>query len=246
MRWMFLLAALLLTAACDTGGLLSTSEMDPHDQARINSFVEVIQKVEPVAETECVAFGLAHNCNFQIQVDTNPEEPPNAFQSLDRKDRPVITFTMTLIETTQNNDELAFVLAHETSHHILGHLARQAKNAEAGAQILGQMATLDGANPVTIARARQIGAELGARSFSKEYELEADHLGTIIAYEAGFDPLKGAAYFDRLPDPGDQFLGSHPPNAARKKIVLQTMRDIRAAVASGQPITLGTLAGAGG
>jgi predicted Zn-dependent protease len=246
MRWMFLLAALLLTAACDTGGPLPTSGIDPQDQARLDSFVDVIKVVEPVAESECEDFGLARSCNFQIQVDTNPNEPANAFQSLDRLGRPVITFTMTLIETTQNKDELAFVLAHETSHHILGHLARQAQNAQAGARILGQMASQDGANPMTIARARQIGAELGARSFSKEFELEADHLGTIIAYEAGFDPLKGAAYFDRLPDPGDQFLGSHPPNSARKQMVYQTMRQIRATVAAGRPVSARTVVEAGG
>ena len=57
-------------------------------------------------------------------------------------------------------------------------------------------------------------------------ELEADALGTIIAHEAGFDPLRGAAFFERIPDPGNQFLGTHPPNAAR----IETVRRVAASL----------------
>ena len=57
--------------------------------------------------------------------------------------------------------------------------------------------------------------EIGARTYSKDFELEADALGTRIAARAGYDPLRGAEFFFRIPDPGNQFLGSHPANAAR-------------------------------
>ena len=61
--------------------------------------------------------------------------------------------------------------------------------------------------------ATKLGAQVGARSYSKDFELEADALGTVITHRAGFSPLKGAAFFTRIPDPGDRFLGTHPPNA---------------------------------
>jgi predicted Zn-dependent protease len=64
-----------------------------------------------------------------------------------------------------------------------------------------------------------LGASVGSRQYSKEYELEADALGAEIAFAAGYDPLRGAAYFDRIPDPGDRFLGTHPANARRKEVV---------------------------
>ncbi|MFN4204725.1 MAG: peptidase M48, partial [Tabrizicola sp.] len=38
------------------------------------------------------------------------------------------------------------------------------------------------------------------------------------------DPVRGSGFFDRLPDPGDKFLGSHPPNAQRKAQVAATVR----------------------
>lgn len=67
--------------------------------------------------------------------------------------------------------------------------------------------------------ATNVGASVGARSYSKEFELEADALGTVIARKSGYNPVRGAEYFTRIPDPGNRFLGSHPPNAQRIETV---------------------------
>ena len=87
--------------------------------------------------------------------------------------------------------------------------------------IFAGLATLTGATAAGVDEATKLGAQVGARSYSKDFELEADALGTVITHRAGFSPLKGAAFFTRIPDPGDRFLGTHPPNAAR----IQTVRD---------------------
>lgn len=71
-----------------------------------------------------------------------------------------------------------------------------------------------------------MGGALGARSYSKDYELEADELGTIITARSGYDPIKGAAFFTRIPDPGDRFLGSHPPNGQRIATVRRTVANM--------------------
>ena len=134
--------------------------------------------------------------------------------------------TQALIRNVNNTDELAFVMAHEAAHHIQGHLARQAQNAAAGAVLLAGLATIAGSGPNDIAAAQDIGAFVGGRSYSKNFELEADRLGTVIAYKAGYDPLKGALYFARVPDPGDRFLGTHPPNSQRYHAVKATMSQI--------------------
>jgi predicted Zn-dependent protease len=65
---------------------------------------------------------------------------------------------------------------------------------------------------------------VGARTYSKDFELEADALGTVISMRAGFDPIRGAAFFTRIPDPGNRFLGTHPPNAQR----IETVRRVAA------------------
>lgn len=192
-------------------------------RALARSFVAVVAAVEPVAEAQCRARNPGVNCDFQIVVDERPGQPANAFQTLDDAGRPIIAFTLALIGDLENPDELAFVLSHETAHHILGHLARQRQNATLGAQVFGTLAgTFSGGDAQQVRDAQQLGAAVGARSYSKDFELEADALGTEIVVAAGYNPLRGAAFFFRIPDPGDRFLGTHPPNAERVAVVRQT------------------------
>ncbi|EDZ42669.1 MAG: M48 family metallopeptidase [Planktotalea sp.] len=185
-------------------------------------FVKVVQTVEPVAEAECRARTTDLNCDFNIVVDDRPGQAPNAFQTLDKNGRPVLAFNIPLIATVRNADELAFVMGHEAAHHIQEHLARQQVNATAGALIFGGLAAITGGGEQIVQTAQQVGATVGARGYSKDFELEADRLGTVISHKAGYDPVRGAAFFTRIPDPGNTFLGTHPPNALRINTVRKT------------------------
>ncbi|WP_199489595.1 M48 family metallopeptidase [Pseudotabrizicola alkalilacus] len=196
------------------------------EQAARN-FVAVVARVEPVAEAMCRERNPGSNCDFQIVVDDRPGQPPNAFQTLDRAGRPIVGFSLALIADARNADEIAFVVGHETAHHIAGHIPQVQRTATTGAVLAGVLAQASGATPEAVRAAQQMGATMGARTYARDFELEADALGAEIAFRAGFDPLRGAAFFDRLPDPGDQFLGSHPPNAQRKEIVRRVVAGLR-------------------
>jgi Zn-dependent protease with chaperone function len=226
-----LVAAVSFLTACDAT-ITTSSPTSPvqapapartaSDQA-VQSFAQVVRLMEPVAEQECRARTRGVDCDFRVLVDDRPGQPPNAFQTLDRSGRPIIAFTVALLEDARNTDELAFVFGHEAAHHIRGHIPRQQQNAVAGAVIAGSLAVLLGGTPEAVESAQRTGAEVGARSYSKEFELEADALGTIITARAGYDPLRGAEFFNRIPDPGNRFLGSHPPNAQRIETVRRTV-----------------------
>jgi predicted Zn-dependent protease len=229
MRFLAAGAAALALSACDVppttqstpeqtqAAAASTQAVAPNSAAR--TFVEVVRTVEPVAESECRARTRGVNCDFRIVVDDRPGQPANAFQTLDKNNRPVIAFTVALIAEARNADELAFVLGHEAAHHIEGHIAQQKQNAIAGAVIFSGLAGLTGGNAGSIQSAQRLGAQVGARTHSKQHELEADALGTVITARAGYNPVRGAAFFSRIPDPGDRFLGTHPPNAERQATV---------------------------
>lgn len=191
------------------------------------SFVNVVRTLEPVAERECRARTTGVNCDFNIVVDNRPGIPANAFQTVDKSGRPIIAFTLALIATARNEDELAFVMGHEAAHHIAGHINRQQQNAVKGAVVAGATAVLLGGSAATVQRAQRTGAQVGARTYSKEFELEADALGTIITARAGYNPVRGSAFFTRIPDPGDKFLGTHPPNAQRIEIVRKTAASLK-------------------
>ena len=228
------LIALLFVSACGvlpgdgtrSMGLRSPADATATQAAR--QFVEVVQTVEPIAEAECRAAAPQRNCDFQIVVDDRPGQPANAFQTV-VNGRPVLAFNLALIGSVRNADELAFVMGHEAAHHVLAHIDRIRENAAVGATIFSGIAAITGADPAAVRSAQQLGAEVGRRTFSKDFELEADRLGTVIAARAGYDPVRGAAFFARIPDPGNRFLGTHPPNTERMDIVRQTAAELQLA-----------------
>ncbi|SMX33672.1 M48 family metallopeptidase [Octadecabacter ascidiaceicola] len=197
-------------------------EIPRTERGMARAFVDVVQQVEPVAERECRNRSPRLNCDFLIVVDDRPGQPPNAFQTVDEQGRPIIAFTIALIADARNRDEIAFVMAHEAAHHVENHLGRQRENATLGAVVFGQLAGVTGGGDEAVRTAQELGAAVGARSYSKDFELEADRLGTIIAARAGYNPVRGADFFFRIPDPGNRFLGTHPANAERVQIVRQT------------------------
>lgn len=233
LRWIGALVGVTLSVACTPvvvtteSPIAPTQVVDTPNELRTpaqsaRAFAQVTRRVEPVAERECRARTQGVNCDFRIVIDDRRRQPPNAYQTLDETGRPIIAFTVALIEDARNADELAFVMGHEAAHHVAGHIARQRENAETGALIFGGLAALTGGDASAVETAIRMGEQVGARSYSKEFELEADALGTIITARAGYQPLVGAQFFNRIPDPGDRFLGTHPPNAQRIETVRRT------------------------
>lgn len=194
----------------------------PRSEAVAN-FAAVVRRVEPVAERVCREQApRGTNCDLRIVVDDRPGLPANAFQTRNRQGDPIVGFTLALIADARNRDELAFVLGHEAAHHIAGHIDRGNAAAQAGGVLGAVVANAAGLGRSESQQLARAGALVGSRRFGQSAELEADALGTRIAIRAGFDPLRGALFFNRLPDPGDRFLGTHPPNARR----LETVRRV--------------------
>ena len=234
-RWVGAIAAALVLTGCVApvpsgfpSAAVPAGQTRPEAMPAAASFAQVVGRVEPVAVRYCREMGRAARCDFRIVIDDRPGQPVNAYQTLDKAGRPILAFTSALIADARNADELAFVIGHEAAHQILAHIPQQQQNAMAGALLAGVMAAAAGASQADMETAQRVGATVAARSYSKEFELQADALGAEIAWTAGFDPSRGAAFFDRLPDPGDQFLGSHPANAQRKALVAQVVAGLEA------------------
>lgn len=234
MKKLSILAVLALSACIDVSQPAPVSGPPPSKagpalspQVAARNFTSVVARMEPVIEQECRASGIRSNCDFRIVVDDRPNQPPNAYQTLGKNGRPIIAFTLGLIAEARNADELAFVMGHEAAHHIEEHIPRQQQEALTGALILGGLTAITGGDQTAIQSAQNIGGTLGARRYAKDYELEADALGTVLAWKAGYDPERGAAFFTRIPDPGNRFLGTHPPNASRIDTVRRTLARLR-------------------
>jgi len=230
-RILLLLACFV--AACDVA-VQPAERPSPAEEAALREradaaaemFTQVVARVEPAAERKCRQQSTQIPCDFLFRVDVTPGAPINAYQSEDLSGRPVITISGSMILDVRNADELAFVLSHEASHHILNHIRRQQQSAAYGANLLAQKVAEQGGTAREIRQAQELGAAIGSRVYSKDHELEADVLGTVITTNAGYNPLIGMGYFEKTPDPGDKFLGTHPPNSERRRAVQNTARKI--------------------
>lgn len=234
---MMAIVAGLALLGCDIAPVTSVQPLPsaPQSQAPASTraeFAAVVSRMRPVATQVCRERSPQLDCNFIVVLDDRPNQPPNAFHSRDAQGRPTIAFTASLIDELRSQDEIALIFGHEAAHHIADHLPRLQREATTGAILGGLVATLAGADDQTAQRLVNVGATVGARRYSKPFELEADRIGAVIAERAGYDALRGAQVFRRIPDPGNQFLGTHPPNAERLREVERAVANHRA----GRPV----------
>lgn len=227
-RWLAVMLATLGLAGCQDMPAPTAVPSDPvatrgGGAVTVATLKQVTRREMPVAVRMCEQRLGAVHCKFRVVLDEDITAPANAFQTVTKDGRPQITITAKLLGDLRNRDELAFILGHEAAHQILGHIRRSTSDATVGAVLGALVASALGATWAGLDAAQEVGATVGGRAFSKQYELEADRLGARIAEEAGYDAIRGAQYFNRVPDPGNAFLGSHPPNSQRLQAVRQAV-----------------------
>jgi len=129
------------------------------------------------------------------------------------------------ITAADNEAELAGVMAHEMSHVYMQHSAKQ---QEKGALIEG-LAGLAGAiaGSGTVGSLARMGIQVGAGTvmlkYSRTDEAQADAVGAIILWKAGYNPVALADFFKKLEGKGSagpQFLSDHP-NPGNREAAIQ-------------------------
>lgn len=138
-----------------------------------------------------------------------------------------------MIEAARNEGEMAGVMAHEISHVALRHAtAQQTKLSNPWNQVLGIGAILGGAILAgeAGAQAGQIFAAGYFLRYSREYETQADILGSQIMANAGYDPRDLAGMFQTIAGEGGgsrapEWLSSHPdPGNRQQRILAESQR----------------------
>ena len=123
-----------------------------------------------------------------------------------------------LIEAAHNEGELAGVISHEISHVALRHGTAQVAKAQKYSVLgaLGQIAgaVIGGAAGGAVSQGSQLGVGAYFLRFSREYEKQADILGSHVMANAGYDPRDLANMFRTIEresgSGGPQWLSSHP------------------------------------
>jgi len=129
------------------------------------------------------------------------------------------------IQAAENEAQLAGVMSHEMSHVYMQHSAKQI----AKAQWTGLLAGIAGAiMPQSgLGELARMGIQVGAGTVMMKYsrtdEAQADSVGAIIMYNAGYDPRALADFFTTLEkkygNGGPQFLSDHP-NPGNREVAI--------------------------
>ena len=124
-----------------------------------------------------------------------------------------------LINASNDEAELASVLAHEFGHVVYRHSAEQMRQAM-GLQLFQDV--LLGEEPSEfVTMIAGISSQGGLNYFSREDELEADSIAVPTLYNAGYDPTAIVTFFEKLKEKYGEtsgaltFLASHPPTTER-------------------------------
>jgi len=125
-----------------------------------------------------------------------------------------------------NEAELAGVLAHEMSHVYMQHSIKQMKKAQWTQGIAGVLGSVLGGVGGAVGTLGQLGAGIAGGVLTMKYsradESQADAVGAIIMYKAGYDPHYIAQFFQKLASiggSGPQFLSDHPNPGNRQQAI---------------------------
>lgn len=130
------------------------------------------------------------------------------------------------ITSADNEAQLAGVMAHEMAHVYMQHSAKQMGKSQGIGLLAGLAgAILGGSNSLWAGLAKlgiQIGAGTVMMKYSREDEAQADAVGAIILWKAGYNPKAMADFFQKLAGQGGggpQFLSDHPNPGNREAAI---------------------------
>ena len=219
-------------------GTVSGITRDQQIQVGLQAMGEVYKQMPVLPDSDPVTRYVQQLGRKLVSVVPPDRSWPYQFHVIQQKDINAfalpggpIFINVGTITAADNEAELAGVMAHEMSHVYMQHSAKQAgksQTLQGLASILG--AILPGNAAGNLGR---LGIQLGAGSLSLKYsrtdEAQADAVGAIIAYRAGYNPKALADFFQKLEQEGGgrspQFLSDHPNPGNREQAIAKEIQN---------------------
>ncbi len=178
--------------------------------------------------------GPRANCQYDVLLDSS-RKGLNA-----HADGKNVVLNPAMVDFAENDAHLAFVIAHEFAHNIMGHLNAQKKNIAVGG-ILGALADVAATSQglETGGALGKLGAQQALLKYSPSFEAEADYVGLYILTRTGY-PIEDAPNFWRMmsaAEPRSIYVTStHPNNPSRTIEMEKTVAEIRGKKSAGKPL----------
>ena len=136
------------------------------------------------------------------------------------------------ITAAKNEAELAGVMSHEMAHVYMQHSAKQQDKNSLLSGLAGLAGAVAGAMGGAAGTLAQAGIQVGAGTLMLKYsrgdESQADAVGAIIMWKAGFNPVALADFFETIAKQGSQgpqFLSDHPDPGNRRTAIQEEIKN---------------------
>jgi hypothetical protein len=183
--------------------------------------------IERSGKTRDLTVPVTRACAFGIELGN--ADNVNAYADGQR-----IMLTRGMMGATQNDDELAYVLAHTMAHNMLGHAASQRNASTIG----GIIENLTNISPDT---SMLIGSG-GIKAMPATQDAAADRLAVYLLARAGYRTDRVAAFWQRFAAsyPASVLNGhtaNHPALAQRIAAIDRAVAEVNAKKADNKPLT---------
>ena len=197
---------------------------------KINRLTRVKNKLYRPAKRLCLALGERSNCEWTVFYQDDPQI--NAFATEGDEGAEVVIY-MGVLNHTHSDEELAFVVAHEISHHLLNHISDdtgftlgETIGILAGLAIIGDddydedAVSLEDMTDL-LGLTKNIGGAFDRPQFSRSQESESDYLAIQILDDARYDLNRAKQGIINITASNEDtsnspvFLGSHPSGPQR-------------------------------
>ncbi len=242
------IAAALLVAGCATAPVTNRSQfiMISTDQEMALGATEsqkVLQtsklSTDRVLQERVKRIGqriaaVSGESGYEWEFNVIEDETPNAFCLPGGK----VFFYTGILKITENDDQIATVMAHEIAHALARHGAERLSMQMAsnlGAQVLATALNIPPQYQGLYSQAYGITSQVGLiLPYSRKFEYEADQIGVYLMWKAGYDPAQALRFWEKMaamskssPKP-PAFLSTHPADEARVRAIREYISQLPA------------------
>jgi len=162
------------------------------------------------------------------RVDLGNADNVNAYNDGSR-----VLLTRGMINFAQNDEAIAYVMARELAHNVLGH-AGQMRHAAAMSSIIDNLASIRPDLTMLVGSA-------GVRPMTQDFDLAADSLALYMLARAGYNIDHARSFWQRLSGqyPAtvlNSYTAIHPSVTARLAAMDRTVSEIKAKQAAKRPL----------
>lgn len=206
-------------------GELAFDELtDTHEADFIPEHHKFVSQVSAVAD-RIIAACDRPDLNWELRVIDSPVH--NAFAIPGGK---IFVYTG-ILQVTENDDGLAFILGHEVAHVLARHSAEQMTIARVmlGFSVFVSAIFGDNVGSFFVGKVIKVLTEL---TYSRSMEREADYIGLMIMHKANYNIEEAPKVWERMIKlNGEQdshpFLSTHPSHAERIKDLTKWVAELK-------------------